>query len=176
MQIYRLLSCNIERQKAQGFTLLELLVVIVIIAIATSLIVVQGVPSNLQYVRQEAKKLSQILWIAQQEAKLTNQTLRLSTTAEGFEFLYQAQEDEWQTYNKEKRLRPRNWDTEAINVVVIEDDLRTAFIEITPKPHLKNQQILISLKEAKIVLKRSFTGRFQFVEEEQNETALMIQK
>ncbi len=132
------------------------------IAIATGLVVVQGVPSNTQYVQQEAKKLSQILWLAQLESKLRNQTLRLSLLANGFEFLYE-QNNKWVRYPDDEQLRPRKWDPETLQVQLLESNRTISYLDITPRPHLKNQQIQFKLNEASIRLNRKFNGRFELM-------------
>eukprot|EP01030_Chromulinospumella_sphaerica_P014952 gene14952-14749_t len=62
--------------EGQGFTLLELLVVIVVLSIAAGLIVVRGTPGDSNYLESDAKKLSQLLRIAQQESLLKSKDIR----------------------------------------------------------------------------------------------------
>ena len=70
----------------RGFTLLELLVVIVVLSIAAGLIVVRGTPGDSNYLESDAKKLAQLLRIAQQESLLKSKDIRFVAGEEGYTF------------------------------------------------------------------------------------------
>lgn len=90
-----------------GFTLLELLVVIVIISVLFSFMALSirgGSPE--ESIKEEAHRLNQLIQLALEEAVLRNTEYGLEFTTHGYQFL-QLEEDAWQVVSEDKLLRKR---------------------------------------------------------------------
>lgn len=93
-----LINAASQRQmKQQGFTLLELLLVVAIIAIMTGLASLSIGGNDSRLLRQETERLQQLLLMAKDEAAFNQRNLGLTFTASGYHFSeYYDAEDLWQ--------------------------------------------------------------------------------
>lgn len=69
--------------KQQGFTLIELMVVLVIIGIASAAVGLSIKPDPLQLLRKDAERLAQLLQVAQAEARADGRPITWRATAKG---------------------------------------------------------------------------------------------
>ena len=93
--------------RANGFTLLELLVVIVIISVLFSFLILSirtNSPEDL--IKEEARRFNQLLQLALEEAVLRNTEYGLSFDANGYQFL-SLNGNNWQPVDTDKLLRKR---------------------------------------------------------------------
>jgi general secretion pathway protein H len=92
----------------QGFTLLELLVVLLIIGIVVSLATLSVGGNENRALRDEAQRLSALLELASQEAVLNGREMALQVDAQGYEFLiYDAENEEWVPLEDDDVFRSR---------------------------------------------------------------------
>ena len=98
-----------RRRTAAGFTLLEVLVVLVIIGIITSMAVVSvNVLGGDHEMQQEAERLQAILIQVQEDALLQSRDLGLRLDETSFEFLeYDARTERWRPVLGDPMLRER---------------------------------------------------------------------
>ena len=94
---------------ASGFTLLELLVVLVIIGIISSMAVLSvKVLGGDHEMQQEAARLQAILTQAREEAMLVGSDIGLRLDARGYEFLrYNSRQERWDSVADDPLLRER---------------------------------------------------------------------
>ncbi len=90
-----------------GFTLVEVLVVVVIIAVLVSLVSVKLAPDARQSLREEALRLATLLEHARDEAILTGAPLAWQHTERGYRFLQRAADRSWAAVDRDPSLRAR---------------------------------------------------------------------
>ncbi|HAV74498.1 MAG: prepilin-type N-terminal cleavage/methylation domain-containing protein [Limnobacter sp.] len=144
----------------RGFTLLELLVVIVVLSIAAGLIVVRGTPGDSNYLESDAKKLSQLLRIAQQESLLKSKDIRFVAGDEGYTF-EEFTGSRWVPVTTEPLLRPRLWDNGPFKVTLINEGLENKFLTLESRTGLKRQAIVLQRNRVQVVLESQASGVFK---------------
>lgn len=106
-----------ERQA--GFTLIELMVVLVIIGIASAAVGLSIRPDPLQSLRKDAERLAQLLQVAQAEARADGRPITWRANAKGFAF--SRPEDGGpgvDEFRNDSQLRPRTWETPSVQVSI----------------------------------------------------------
>lgn len=91
----------------RGFTLIEVLVVVVITAVLVSLVAVQLSPDARQGLQTEAARLAALLAHARDEAIATGVPLAWQGTEAGYRFLQRGPERTWQPTDGDASLRAR---------------------------------------------------------------------
>lgn len=100
------------RTRQRGFTLLEMLVVLVLIGVMVAVMVIsRGTDRSAAY-EQEARRLVELMRLAQEEAILNGRELALRFQPQAYEFQQQI-EDQWQTLQQPRLFRPRRLDSDV---------------------------------------------------------------
>ncbi len=94
------------RHSLQGFTLLEVLVVILMIGIILGIAVISLPQSSHDQLATEAERLNALITLASQEAVISNRQMALDFTPDGYRFLAQSDKGDWQTLTS-GALHPR---------------------------------------------------------------------
>ncbi|KAF1016909.1 MAG: hypothetical protein GAK31_00168 [Stenotrophomonas maltophilia] len=105
------------RRADRGFTLLELMVVLVIIGICTAGIGL-GMGSLLdpqRLLRQDAQQLAQRLQVARDEARIDGRPIRWQADARGYRFS-RREGSRWVELQRDDLLRPQRWQAQAVKV------------------------------------------------------------
>lgn len=92
--------------RSRGFTLIEVLVVLVIIGIIVSLATMAMRDNRGEQLEQEARRLSALMQLASEEAVLTSAPIGVRFFADGYVFL-RRQQDQWTPINDDRQLRER---------------------------------------------------------------------
>jgi general secretion pathway protein H len=97
------------RRNASGFTLLELLVVVIIIAIIVSMAVLSvGLVDDDRGMRTEAQRLASLVQLAQDEAMLQGREFGVEVMLSSYRFVeYDPFTNQWQTIPDDELLRQR---------------------------------------------------------------------
>ncbi|WP_205299622.1 MULTISPECIES: GspH/FimT family pseudopilin [unclassified Pantoea] len=99
------------RNGQQGFTLIELMVVLVIVGIASAAISLNIRPDPAKHLREDAERLARLLELANSQAQSDGQALRWQADARGYRFVRGDG-----VVLEDGPLRPRLWQAEAVKV------------------------------------------------------------
>ncbi|EPL14485.1 type II secretion system minor pseudopilin GspH [Pseudomonas sp. CF161] len=103
--------------KQQGFTLIELMVVLVIIGIASAAIGLSIKPDPLQSLRKDAERLSQLLQMAQAEARVDGRPITWRADAKGYGFSRRSADGQGlEHFEGDPQLHARPWDSTPLQV------------------------------------------------------------
>jgi general secretion pathway protein H len=109
--------------RPRGFTLVEVLVVVVIIALLVSVVAVRIAPDARQALREEAARLAAVLTHARDEAIVTGAPLAWQGAGSGYRFVRRATDRTWQPLDRDAALRAREL-APGVSVAAIETTVR----------------------------------------------------
>lgn len=114
-----MVGSKINRQPERGLTLVELLVVIVILALASSVVLLTAPPSRPK-VREDAERFAARLQIALDDAIVSGRSSRLAIDAVGYRF-QSLDGDEWRDIETVKNLAPIEFDRRTTATPTVPD-------------------------------------------------------
>jgi general secretion pathway protein H len=114
------LTRGASKGRERGFTLLELLVALVVVAVLIGMVAVSGTPAVDRALRFEAERLAQLLSLAREEAQVRGAPIRFDADADGYQFAI-FRERQWRPILDDRDLRPRRWEAQTRVVVVRAD-------------------------------------------------------
>lgn len=97
------------RAGQRGFTLIEVLVVLVIAGIALGLISLNAMPGERQALQREGQRLALLLQLARDEAIVRNRPVAFEAEADRYRFLLY-DERQWRVMARDELLRERAFD------------------------------------------------------------------
>jgi general secretion pathway protein H len=103
------ISKTVLRFALRGFTLIEVLVVVVIVGITLSLVVVNFARDDKRVLADEAQRLSLLLEHAHDEAVASSHQLSWAADAKGYRFAVATGPDTWTLLSTDDIFRPRDW-------------------------------------------------------------------
>ena len=95
-----------DARRHQGFTLLELLVVLVIASILLGAVALNAMPGNSQLLHDDAQRIALLLQAARDEAIVRNRAIAFEIDEQRYRFLIR-QNDSWQILTDDALLRER---------------------------------------------------------------------
>ena len=107
--------------KQQGFTLIELLVVLVIVGLFAGMLMLTVTPNDNRNVQREAKRLIQVVQLAQDEAIMQGIELGLSVNSDIYSFST-LQDDKWLPVTRISYLAEHQLDPPLIMSLEIENE------------------------------------------------------
>jgi general secretion pathway protein H len=111
-------------RRASGFTLLEVVVVVVILAVLMSLATVRLAPDSRQSLREEATRLAAVLGHAHDEAIATGAAFAWQPDANGYRFVRRDPDRVWRAVDRDAALRGRTFTT-GVQLAAVETPART---------------------------------------------------
>lgn len=94
--------------RVRGFTLIEILVVLVIMGILVGMVSVNAYPDDRKVLRMEADRLAQILQLAAEESRITGKSIAWTADRSGYRFWRIGADDEWSEIFDNNLLRARS--------------------------------------------------------------------
>jgi general secretion pathway protein H len=111
------LQANNKRRAAGGFTLVELMVVMVIIGITLGLVSLNAIPSPQQHLQNEAQRLALLLQLARDEAIVRNRLVAFEADGERYRFLVR-NETRWDPVTGDDLLRERAFKNAPVSLLI----------------------------------------------------------
>jgi general secretion pathway protein H len=108
---------RLRRPAARGFTLVEIMVVMVIIGITLGLVSLNAIPSPRQDLQAEARRLALLLQLARDEAIVRNRLVTFEATPERYHFLVR-NETRWDPITRDDLLREREFKNAPVSLVL----------------------------------------------------------
>ncbi|HTM29372.1 MAG TPA: GspH/FimT family pseudopilin, partial [Rhodanobacter sp.] len=90
-----------------GFTLLEMLVVVLIIGILIGTVSARLQPDSQDVLRVEAERLAQLMELAAQDARITGRAIVWTSDGQRYQFWRQGADDAWSEIRDDDLLRAR---------------------------------------------------------------------
>jgi general secretion pathway protein H len=94
---------------AKGFTLLEMLVVIVIAGIMLGLVSFNAIPGERQVLQNDAQRVALLLQLARDEAIVRNRQVAFEADADHYRFLVRDDNGEWKPMSDDEMFREREF-------------------------------------------------------------------
>ncbi|MES2152657.1 MAG: type II secretion system minor pseudopilin GspH [Pseudomonadota bacterium] len=101
----------------RGFTLIELMVVMVIIGITLGLVSLNALPSPQQNLQNEAQRIALLLQLARDEAIVRNRLVAFEADSERYRFLVR-NETRWDPVTEEDLLRERAFKSAPLTLLL----------------------------------------------------------
>lgn len=109
---------TLSRSRARGFTLLELLVVIVLAGILLSVVTIQVQPDPAQRLAREAERVGQLMALAADEARLSGRAIAWEADLAGYRFVTEVA-GERRLLTGDDLLRERRWSEPLSRIAVV---------------------------------------------------------
>jgi general secretion pathway protein H len=90
-----------------GFTLIEVLVVLAIMAVVAAAVVVVALPGDAEAARAEARRLTALLEAAMREARASGSSIAWSAERQGYTFWQRGEDGDWVPYPRTSPYRSR---------------------------------------------------------------------
>ena len=150
------------RGKGGGFTLIEIMVVVVMIAVLSSILVIAIMPGDAALADKEARRLATLLELASAEARASGQGIAWSPERDGYSFWQRSDDGEWARFPDTSIYRRRWFDgqTELREVRIDDRELPDGDrINMAPYGTRSLIEATIAGGDARITLRGGVLGR-----------------
>jgi general secretion pathway protein H len=152
------------RTRQRGFTLLELLVVLVIVGIMLGFVTLNALPSGRQALQNEAQRIALLLQLARDEAIVRNRPIAFDVDQYRYRFWILDENNVWQPIDKDDMLREREFQRAPVNVAIdppiIGQNNNTTRIVFGREPVDKPFVLSLSIGESTVSIRADGIGNF----------------
>ena len=145
----------------RGFTLIEMLVVLMILGILSTFVALTTGPDPRRQAAAEAERLGLLLEAALQEAQWGGRAIAWSADSKGYRFLHGEGDRRWQPITDDEMFRPRPF-AEGMGIAAIEIEGQSlppgALLEFLPAT-APLFRITLTAPQGELVLRSLHTGR-----------------
>ena len=118
---HRRLDPDVARRSA-GYTLVELLVVLVVLGVMLGLVSLSIVPDPRAKLQRDAERLEQLFALAAEEAQLTSRPIAWRGDENGYAF-YRRERDQWIAFDGDAQFKARRWDLTPLRLTLAASDV-----------------------------------------------------
>jgi general secretion pathway protein H len=112
-------AIGVRGRRLSGFTLLEMMVVIVLAGILLSIVTINVTPDPRQNLQREARRVGQLMGIAADEARIRQQPIAWEADLNGYRFVTEVG-GERRLLIGDELLRERQWDKPLTRLAVLD--------------------------------------------------------
>lgn len=116
---------SLSHGRSRGFTLLELLVVLVLAGIMLGMVSFNAMPGTRQALQNDAQRIALLLQLARDEAIVRNRPIAFEADTQGYRFLIR-DNNTWQLLTGDELLRPREFQRAPVQLLVTPQSAATA--------------------------------------------------
>ncbi|MES2070724.1 MAG: GspH/FimT family pseudopilin [Pseudomonadota bacterium] len=148
--------------RQRGFTLLELLVVLVIVGIMLGVISFNALPNNHQRLQNDAQRIALLLQLAREEAIVRNRAIAFEAGTTSYRFMVRGDRS-WEQIRDVDMLREREFVLSPVQLFIDpalnpnEDSLRIVFGR---EPVDKPFALTMAVGEDKVLIRADGVGHF----------------
>lgn len=149
----------------QGFTLLELLVVLVIVGIMLGFVTFNAMPSERQALQNEAQRIALLLQLARDEAIVRNRPIAFDVDPYRYRFLILDENNTWQILERDDMLREREFKRAPVRLsidppIIGQNNSNSIRIIFGREPVDKPFVLGLSLGDATVLIRANGIGNF----------------
>jgi general secretion pathway protein H len=152
-----------HRQQQKGFTLLELLVVLVIAGIMLGMVSFNAMPSERQVLQNDAQRIALLLQLARDEAILRNRPIAFEADSDRYRFLLR-EDNVWQVLEQDDLLREREFKRSpvlmSVSPATAGGDSTSFRIIFGREPVDKPFTLTLSMGDSSVAIRADGIGRF----------------
>ncbi|TFW06582.1 type II secretion system protein GspH [Oxalobacteraceae bacterium OM1] len=152
-----------RRARTRGFTLLELLVVLVIAGIMLGVVTLSGLPNARQAMQNDAQRIALLMQLARDEAIVRNRPVAFEAESDRYRFLIR-DNDSWNPLGEDDMLREREFKNAPVVVSIAPNGVATQLnplrIVFGREPVDKPFSLTLSSNDVSVVIRADGVGHF----------------
>jgi general secretion pathway protein H len=159
VSVRRVLPC---RAPPRGFTLLELLVVLVIAGLLLGMVAFNAMPGERQVLQNEAQRIALLLQLARDEAIVRNRPITFEAESDRYRFLIR-EGNKWEPMSQDDLLREREFKRAPIGLSInpaVAAETNPLRIVFGREPVDKPFVLTFSIGDASVAIRADGIGHF----------------
>ena len=150
------------KKLSNGFTLLELLIVLVIVGITLGMVTLKVMPDDQQILQNDAQRIASLLQLARDEAIVRNHPIAFEAESDRYRFLMY-NDNAWQLLKQDELLRERTFKKSPVTLGIqptSSEPGSSIRIIFGREPVDKPFDLTLSIEQARVVIHADGIGHF----------------